>query len=593
MFRLTLRKKLLIFAIAIAVVPLVVAGRTIIQIAQDELKSSANEALSSTADDLVREIDHIYQRAWLAPLVLIRNAIDGEMLGVQEKIALLTLGIRDIPDIVALQITVEGASLPLLVTQDDFANRLSAAGGDPLTILRIPAGRIAAYRQGNDIGIRDTAYIAETGDWLATIVLPLNSMIAGADATLSARIDLSRLKHFVEGHAFRRLGEITIVDASGQRIFDPGRADIGGYPIVEEATRFIGAGTRLTSVEPYTRPDGTVMLGAFAFPQVFDWAVLVEKNREDAYLAIVRMTESLVLWGLVGITVAMAGAAALALAMSRPILEMERVADAVVGGDFSARVQRGIGLHDEIGDLARRLNFMITGLNERFQLEKFVSSGTVAAIKGSDLKGVKLGGERRAATMLFCDIRGYTAFSETQPPDVVVEVLNYYFQHLTEIIIAHDGDIDKFVGDEILAVFQGEEMARHAVLCALSLQAKMAELGADRPDWHLAIGIGINSGEVTMGAMGSTERMDYTVLGAAVNLAARLCSHAGRGQVLMSESTVRLLPEDIAMLTHRLEPLRVKGKTEPVPVFEIAADRLALIPVACSPAEPALATPGP
>ena len=93
MFRLSLRRKLMFFAIAIAIVPLVVAGRTMIRIAQDELKSSANEQLSSTAQQLTGEINDLYERTWLAPLLLIRNAVDSDELGVQEKVALLTLGV--------------------------------------------------------------------------------------------------------------------------------------------------------------------------------------------------------------------------------------------------------------------------------------------------------------------------------------------------------------------------------------------------------------------------------------------------------------------------------------------------------------------
>src|SRR4029450_5468961 len=113
--RLNLRTKLLLFAIAIAIVPLLVAGRTMIRMAQDELKSSANEQLVNTAQQLVGEIQDLYGQTWLAPLVLIRNAVDDPRLGVQEKISLLTLGIADIPDIVALQLTVEAAALRLVV----------------------------------------------------------------------------------------------------------------------------------------------------------------------------------------------------------------------------------------------------------------------------------------------------------------------------------------------------------------------------------------------------------------------------------------------------------------------------------------------
>ena len=115
---------------------------------------------------------------------------------------------------------------------------------------------------------------------------------------------------------------------------------------------------------------------------------------------------------------------------------------------------QGVRSRDEVGDLARRMNEMVVGLSERFQLAKFVSAETMAAIKAADFRGVRLGGERRRVTMLFCDIRGYTAFAERHDPEAVVEVLNLYFQHQADIVAKHQGDIDKFVGDQIVAVFQ-------------------------------------------------------------------------------------------------------------------------------------------
>jgi adenylate cyclase len=212
---------------------------------------------------------------------------------------------------------------------------------------------------------------------------------------------------------------------------------------------------------------------------------------------------------------------------------------------------------------------MVVGLNERFQLAKFVSVGTMTAIRGADYQGVKLGGEKRLATMLFCDIRGYTAFAERRDPETVVEVLNLYFQEQAEIVAAHRGDIDKFVGDQIVAVFQGEDMVRNAVGCALAMQAKIDELGRAHPDWALDVGIGINAGEVIVGAMGSKNRMDYTVLGDHVNLAARLCSHARPGQTLVTASAYAAIADCPEFSAEALAPIAVKGKREPVPVYQV------------------------
>src|SRR4051812_7595509 len=101
----TLRVKLLVLSAVIAVIPLVFAGQSLIRIARDEMKSAANEQLVSTVREVTGQIDDMYERAWLAPLLLIRNAVDSDEVGVREKIAILTHGIGQLPDIVALQIT--------------------------------------------------------------------------------------------------------------------------------------------------------------------------------------------------------------------------------------------------------------------------------------------------------------------------------------------------------------------------------------------------------------------------------------------------------------------------------------------------------
>ena len=245
----------------------------------------------------------------------------------------------------------------------------------------------------------------------------------------------------------------------------------------------LAAGTPIISVEPYKRPDGEVMLGAFVFPRPFHWAILVEKRQRDAYLAVEKMLKSLGFWSLIGLAVAGLGAILLALRISRPILKIERVAAEVAKGNFGARVQ-GVRSRDEVGDLAQRMNDMVVGLNERFHLAKFVSGGTMAAIKIADHQGVRLGGEKRLATMLFCDIRGYTSFAERHDPETVVEVLNLYFQHQADFVAEHHGDVDKFVGDQLVAVFQGEDMVRNAV------ELRARDPGQDRRIGPRAPGLG-------------------------------------------------------------------------------------------------------
>ncbi|WP_346910606.1 adenylate/guanylate cyclase domain-containing protein [uncultured Roseibium sp.] len=315
------------------------------------------------------------------------------------------------------------------------------------------------------------------------------------------------------------------------------------------------------------------MLGAFSFPGPFDWAVIAEKSEAAAYYTIDVMTRNLIIWVGAGLAVAGLGAIFFSLGISRPILKIGQAAIEVGKGNFQARVT-GVKSRDEIGELAGRINEMIVQINERFQLAKFVSHGTIDAIQDSSDGSVNLGGSRKRAAILFADIRGYTAFSESREPEVVVDVLNHYFAYQGEAVARNNGDIDKFVGDQIMAVFHGPDMSADAVRCAAEIQDIMEASSRENPDWELDIGIGIDVGDVVVGAMGSPERMDYTVLGDHVNLAARLCSAAAPKETMISDAVY----DDIKHMTEfgfaPLAPINVKGKSQPISVYAVELVKL-------------------
>lgn len=191
-----------------------------------------------------------------------------------------------------------------------------------------------------------------------------------------------------------------------------------------------------------------------------------------------------------------------------------------------------------------------------------------------DPSRLKLGGERKNITVLFSDVRGFTAYSEKQQPEEVVAMLNEILSQQVKVVFQYNGTLDKFVGDELMAFF-GAPGVRHlndhaliAVRTAVEIQEKMRELHTqwgheNRP--ILNIGIGINTGDMVVGNMGSAERMDYTVIGDNVNLAARLCSAAGEGQIIISEATYAQVAEYV--VAEKLEPIHVKGKTNPISIY--------------------------
>jgi len=199
------------------------------------------------------------------------------------------------------------------------------------------------------------------------------------------------------------------------------------------------------------------------------------------------------------------------------------------------------------------------------QMLKFVSDATLDAIK-TNMSDISLGGQKIEVAVFFSDIRGFTEWSELREPEEVIKMLNTVLSYQADIVRSNGGDIDKFVGDELVAVFRGENKEQNAVKTAIEIQNVAGDLLKEYKD-DIAVGIGINSGEVVMGAMGSEQRMDFTVLGNHVNLGARLCSAALPRQILISEHVYHHLERRIPV--QKLKPIRVKGIHDEVNVFEV------------------------
>lgn len=210
---------------------------------------------------------------------------------------------------------------------------------------------------------------------------------------------------------------------------------------------------------------------------------------------------------------------------------------------------------------------------ERKALERFLSSAIVEKILASPDQ-VHLGGENQTTTILFADIRGFTRMSEKMEPQEVVELLNEFFAEMTDLIFDNGGMLDKYLGDGIMSVF-GAPLAKpddalRSAKTAVEMQRALTRLNRNweaRGQPPLQMGVGVNTGAVTAGNIGSAKRMDYTVIGDAVNLASRLCANAAGGQILISDSTFRELSGSLP--AKKLEPIRVKGRETPVEIYEI------------------------
>ena len=207
----------------------------------------------------------------------------------------------------------------------------------------------------------------------------------------------------------------------------------------------------------------------------------------------------------------------------------------------------------------------------RAQFQRLLSPNLVDQIVTGQLQ-LDQGGTKRDVTMLFADIRGFTAMSERHAPEEMVKTLNEYFELMVDILFRHGGTLDKYVGDEVIGLFGAPvalpDAPERAVRCGLEMQRALEEFNRVRQSTNLEpinVGIGINSGPVIAGAIGSSRTLQYTVIGDPVNIASRLCSVAKAGEVIISEYTMQRLGEQF--ITEPREPVNVKGKSAALQIW--------------------------
>jgi len=272
-------------------------------------------------------------------------------------------------------------------------------------------------------------------------------------------------------------------------------------------------------------------------------------------------------------------AAVLARGVTRPLHALQRSIESVGKGDLGAVVSVPEGMRGEFGRMAAAISAMAIGLRERDKIKRafsgYISRQVLDAIMAAgELSALK--GERRRITVMFSDIRGFTTMAEAMRPEQVVELLSEYFDRMVEVILRHQGTIDKFLGDGMMVIFgaplDDPYQEEHAVAAAIEMQK---ELNALCRKWEaegrpaIRMGIGINSGAAVVGNIGSVQRMEYTAIGDSVNLASRL------------ESASKDLGVDIVVSEHTYDAVRslyhwkfdgevtVKGRTEPVRTYSI------------------------
>jgi adenylate cyclase len=397
--------------------------------------------------------------------------------------------------------------------------------------------------------------------------------VTAADVNLKFIWDvISQVKVANGGRAF-------VIDASGQLVADPDisrvlrRTDVSGLAQVQAALAPAISGNHSLARDR----DGVEVLSAHAVVPFTGWLVFVESPLSEAlapvYASLLR-TGGLLAFGLL---LSMLACLVLARRITDPIRALQEGAVRVGSGDLDHPIEVRTG--DELEALAEQFNAMTARLKEAHanserlgMLKRFLSPQLAELLVSSGEKPL-LDSHRSDVTVVFCDLRGFTAFSEESEPEEVMRLLGEYHAALGALIHQFEGTLERFVGDGLMVLFNDPlpcpDPAPRAVKMAIAMRARVEELAQRWRQYgrDIGFGIGIAQGYTTLGRIGFEGRFDYAAIGSIPNLASRLCSEAKNGQILISQR-VRAEVEEIA----DLEPvgeLTLKGIHRPIAAFNV------------------------
>ncbi len=387
----------------------------------------------------------------------------------------------------------------------------------------------------------------------------------------------------------QRLGDemktLTTSDISLFRIDESGIVQIASTLPVELQAELVGV------IRDKTVPIGdrsiTIPLGGMEYvtykTTFFEDGVskviaVLQRSLQEGLLPYYRLRALLLAISAIAMIITAIGAVATSRSVTKPVVTLVEGAREIEKGNYTHRVL--VEQKDELGVLASSFNHMTESLSEKEKIRNLLGKVMSPAVAHELLnKEVTLGGEEKNMSIFFSDVKGFTSISEQLSPQDLVTLLNEYLTEMSDLIYDTDGVIDKFIGDAIVAFWGAplprDDHAEIAVRSALRMQRKLAEMRAvwkEQGRHEIYMRVGINTGVVVVGNMGSKERMDYTMMGDGVNLAARLegANKNYSTELMISEFTHEKVKDQFIL--RELDCVRVQGKKEAIRVFEVMGE---------------------
>lgn len=319
------------------------------------------------------------------------------------------------------------------------------------------------------------------------------------------------------------------------------------------------------------------VIGDFFKVTGFNVVVFVQVNRAIIQEAVDQLISTIIKTAGVSVSVAIFLIFLFSMTLTGPIEKLASLIQLVSKGNFDVRARSHIKSHDEVGDLAIAFDHMTEGLKERDKVKNLFNKFHGSSITEDLLKkDIGVGGQNKNVTVFFSDIRGFTSFSEKRTPEEVVEMLNEYFEVMVGIINKHKGVVDKFIGDAIMAVWGAptptEKDTENALRACLEMRKQLDVLNKKREARNqvpIKIGMGLHTGQAISGTIGSSERMEYTVIGNTVNTTSRIeaSTKAFGADLLVSEDVMKKVGD--AFLLELAGEAEVKGRSEPLKMFKV------------------------